>query len=158
MFNKTNSPQIKTWHKIFFLIFVLSAVGFSVYGSYWPKAQVEIGGQKIKVILADTYKHRLQGWSDKKDMGKYGGMLFVFAERSQHAMVMRRMNFSLDIVWIDGRTVVDIAPNLPPDPSLTEAGLQPYPPRAPGTLVLELLAGFAQKYGVKIGDKITIDK
>lgn len=153
-----NSPQIKNWHKIFLLILVLSAVGFGLYGRWWPKAEVQIGGQKIKVLLADTYQHRLKGWSDRKDMGRYGGMLFVFPNRGQHAMVMRRMNFPLDIVWLDGLTVVDMAPSVLPEPGRAESQLTLYFARLPSTLVLELPAGFTQKYGVKIGDKITIDK
>jgi len=156
--SKSKKTEVKRWHLILLGVTFLLAIAYNIYGSYWPKATVEIGGQSVRVLLADTLKHRFQGCSNKDSLGKYGGMLFVFPNRDRHAMVMRQMKFSLDIIWIDGRTIVDMAPGLSPDPSQTEVGLQPYLPRLPATLVLELPAGFVQKYGLKIGDQVKIVK
>lgn len=148
----------KTWHLVLLILVIVIAFGYKIYGSLWTKATVKIGGQEIHVLVADTYNHRLKGWSDRKDMGKYGGMLFVFPDRGQHAMVMRDMHFPLDIIWLDGNKVVDIAPNLPPEPGLPEAQLTVYMARSASTLVLELPAGFKEKTGLKIGDIIEISK
>lgn len=152
------SKIFKTWHLILLVALVLIAVGHRIYGSLWVKGTVTIAGKDVRVLIADTYKHRLQGWSGKKDMGKYGGMLFVFPDAGRHAMVMRDMYFPLDIVWINGETVVDIAPNLPPEAGVAEEDLVIYQARTTSTLVLELPAGFMAQTGLKIGDKVQIVK
>ena len=149
---------LKTWHLIVLILVVVISVGHKIYSSLWSKATVKIAGQELRVLVANNYSHRLKGWSDKKDMGKYGGMLFVFPDHGQHAMVMRDMRFPLDIVWLDNNKVVDIAPNLPPELGVAEDQLTIYRSRTPSTMVLELPAGFRDKYGLKIGDIAEIHK
>jgi len=153
-----DQKPFKTWHLVFIILVALISVGYKIHSSLWTKATVKINGQEARVLVADTYNHRLKGWSGRKDMEKYDGMLFVFPDRSQHAMVMRDMRFPLDIVWVDGDKVVDIAPNLPPEPGVAEENLTIYRARAASTLVLELPAGFKDQTGLKIGDKIEIIK
>lgn len=152
------SKPFKTWHLILIILVLVISVGYKIHGSLWGKATVVIAGREVRVLVADTYNHRLKGWSDRRDMGKYGGMLFVFPDRGQHAMVMRDMHFRLDIVWLDGNKVVDIAPNLLPEAGITEEELTVYPARASSTLVLELPAGFKDETGLKIGDEVQIIK
>src|SRR3989338_5896892 len=138
------APPVKTkkWHLILIAVVILAAVVFKIYGSLWTKRNIRVGGEEIRVLVADTKMHRIQGWSNRKDMGGYGGMLFVFPSADQHTMVMRDMLFPLDIIWFNGRTIVDMAPNLPPERGKSEAELTPYFARLPSTLVLELPAGF----------------
>lgn len=152
------SRPFKTWHLVFVAIIIVLAIGQKIYSSMWTKAMVKIGGQELYVLVADTYDHRLQGLSGKKDMGKYGGMLFVFPNAGRPVMVMRDMNFPLDIIWIDGTKIVDIAPNLLPEPDRVEADLTRYQARTTSTLVLELPGGFMERYNLKIGDEIEIIK
>ncbi len=147
---------VKIWHLVLFALIILAAIGTRLYARYWPTGIVRIGGQELKVWVADNDRHRFRGLSDRRDLGGKGGMLFVFPVRSQHTMVMREMNFPLDIVWLDGNTIVDIAPNLPPEPGRPESELTPYPGRAPSTKVLELPAGFTATYVVAVGDTVTI--
>lgn len=71
-------------------------------------------------------------------------------------MVMRDMRFALDMVWLDGLEIVDLAKNLEPEPGKNELQLVPYVGRTKNNMVLELPAGFLDKNGVKIGDKIEI--
>lgn len=148
----------KTWHVGLLLLIAALAIGHKIYSSMWTKATVRVAGQELRVLVADTYDHRFQGWSSKKDMGKYDGMLFVFPESGRFAMVMRDMHFPLDIIWIDGTQIVDIAPNVPPEAGVAESALTVYQPRATSTLVLELPAGFMEQYGLKIGDEVEIIK
>ena len=152
------SKPFKTWHLILIILVLAISVGYKIHGSLWGKAKVVIAGREVRVLVADTYNHRLKGWSDRKNMGKYGGMLFVFPDRGQHAMVMRDMYFPLDIIWLDGNKVVDIAPNLLPEAGVAEEDLTVYPARASSTLVLELPAGFKDQTGLKIGDEVVIIK
>lgn len=124
----------------------------------WPKANVKIGGEVLKVLVANTPAHQVEGWSNKKDMGNYGGMLFVFPDFGQHTMVMRDMRFPLDIVWLNGNKIVEIAPNIQTEPGKTEAQLTPFFSSQPSNMVLELPAGFMDKTGIKIGDEVVFDK
>lgn len=158
LFASKQSKQPKKWHYIFFAVVVLLFIGLKIYSYYWPKATININGRILKVLVADTQQNRLKGWSGQKDMGQYDGMLFVFPEKSQHAMVMRDMNFPLDIIWINGLTIVDMAPNLQPEKGRAEEDLTPYFARLPSTLVLEVPAGFIAQNKLKIGDVIEIVK
>ncbi len=146
----------KTWHSVVLLSLVVISIGHRIYGAMWTKATVAIGGQELSVLVADTPKHRFKGLSDKKNMGKYDGMLFVFPMSDRYGMVMRDMHFPLDIIWLYDNVIVDIAPNLPPQPGVPEDQLVVYKPRAEATLVLEVPAGFMERTGVKIGDKMEI--
>jgi len=123
---------------------------------YWPKVDIIIGGQYLEVLVAKTPEKLYEGCSNKDDLGKYDGMLFYFNEKSQHPMVMRNMRFTLDMVWLDGLEIVDLAKNLEPEPGKNELQLTPYVGRTKNNMVLELPAGFLDKNGVKIGDKIEI--
>lgn len=158
LFQSKELKQPKKWHYIFFGFVILLFIGIKLYSFYWPKETININGHVLTVLLADTEQHRIKGWSNKKDMGKYDGMLFIFPERSQHTMVMRDMNFPLDIIWLDGFTIVDMAPNLQPEKGRAEVDLTPYFARLPSTLVLEVPAGFIMKNQLKIGDRIEVIK
>ncbi|OGH70627.1 MAG: hypothetical protein A2754_03265 [Candidatus Magasanikbacteria bacterium RIFCSPHIGHO2_01_FULL_47_8] len=158
MFTQKENRPVKKWQLLLLAAVMLTAFGVKAYGYVWSKAVVSIGGQEVKVLVADTDARRFKGWSDRKDMGRYGGMLFLFPERAQHTMVMRNMQFPLDIVWLDGNTVVDMAPNVSPEPGRAEEDLTPYFARGPSTKVLELSAGFVKMNGVKVGDVVMIKK
>ncbi len=155
-FRKNKSQELQRWHVYVIVVILIFAFGYKLYQDVWPKAMVQIGGQELRVLVANNPLRRYTGWSNRKSMGNYAGMLFVFPERDQHTMVMRQMRFPLDIVWIDGMTIVDIAQNLQPDLAQSEAQLIPYSARLSSTLVLELPAGFTQKYGVKVGDIVKV--
>lgn len=153
---KNDAVKTKKWHLALLAFIVIFSLGYKAYSTYWPRYDVRLGGAEFRVLVADTQSHRISGWSGRHDMGEYGGMLFVFAESGPHAMVMRDMLFPLDIVWFNGLTIVDMAPNLPPDAAKTEKELTPYFARLPSSLVLELPAGFIRAHGLKIGDRIDV--
>lgn len=154
----SQSKPLKKWHLVLFAVILVSAIVFKIYQAMWPKATVQIGGETFKVLVANTLQHQIEGLSNKKDMGAYGGMLFVFSDSGQHAMVMRDMNFPLDIIWLNGNKIVEIAPNLQPEPGRTDAQLTPFFSSQPSNMVLELPAGFMERTGIKIGDTVEITK
>lgn len=148
--------EVKKWHLLLVAAIIILSFGGRIYAAWWSKGIVSIGGQEVKVLIADTDKHRFRGWSNEKNMGKYGGMLFVYPTAGQHAMVMRDMNFPLDMIWINGNEIVDMAPNLQPEPGRAEAQLTVYFARLPSNLVMELPAGFIEKNRLKIGDIVEV--
>lgn len=155
MFFVKGDKKIKSWHWYLLIIIAILFVVLKIIDVfYWPKAEVKIGGITIRVLVADRPTRANKGWSGATDMGDYQGMLFKFSGRGQHVMVMREMNFPLDIIWLDGGSIVDMAPRLPPEKGVPEANLTRYGARLPSTAVLELPAGFIASQGLKIGDKV----
>lgn len=152
--NKKSKP--KKWKMVFLIFILLFFVGLKFYYDFYtPKDTVRVGDGVFNVYVAKLPDKWHKGLSGKEDLGKYDGMLFKFYKKGQHAIVMRDMYFPIDIVWIDGNKVVDIAPNVEPEPDKAEADLTVYLSRLPANYVLELKAGTMEKYGLKIGDNFT---
>ncbi|MEK9183386.1 MAG: DUF192 domain-containing protein [Patescibacteria group bacterium] len=133
-------------------LFVFGGIYLKFREYVLPRALVKIAGQEIKVELAKTPKAQAQGLSGRKLLAADQGMLFLFSISQKRSFWMKDMNFPIDIIWIDNGEVVDIASNLPPPAVVNNPPV--YYPRAPVNAVLEVNAGFSEKYGLKIGDKM----
>lgn len=81
------------------------------------------------------------------------GMLFPYRERNHYSFWMKDMQFPLDIVWIDDKTIIEIHKNVPIP---VGESLPFYRPQEPVDKVLELNAGTTDKYGIQVGDAIKI--
>ena len=123
---------------------------------HWSSVSLEINGKKIEVLLAKSYAQQYRGLGKRDNLGIYQGMLFVHSSSDKYGIVMRDMRFPIDIVWIQNGEVIDIAPNVPTEPGVSELNLTVYRPRKPANAILELPAGWTTENGVKIGYKITI--
>ncbi|MBI5003750.1 DUF192 domain-containing protein [Candidatus Kaiserbacteria bacterium] len=113
---------------------------------------VRIAGRNISVEAVDTPEGRQQGLSGRPDLAPDAGMLFIFEKDDYHAFWMKDMRFSIDIVWIsaDGQ-VVSIASNVSP-----KTYPHSFQPKAPARYVLELPAGFSNKYRLEEGDPVQL--
>ncbi len=140
---------------IFLGIFFIAFLFLSVWNLRTPSADVVLKDKNLKVMIANTPEKRLKGLSDRKDLGKFDGMMFLFDDFSRHGFVMRDMLFNIDIVWFNSGKVVDIAPNLQPE-NVPENELKVYYPRKDANMVLELPAGWAEQNNLKIGDILTV--
>jgi len=118
------------------------------------KSKISLGGQEINVKVARTQSARSKGLSGKTNLEENSGMLFVFDEDALHPMWMRDMNFPLDILWINKEgEIVHIEKNLLPcarGTNMCPIHQSPVPAR----YVLELNAGWTNKYQIQIGDKV----
>lgn len=108
---------------------------------------------KIKVEIADEALEQWQGLSDRKKLNKNNGMLFIFTDKKIRTFVMRRMNFPLDIIFINDDKIINIQKNLKPEGKIT---INKYSSLEPVNYVLEVNAGFTDKYKIKAGDKIKL--
>lgn len=113
-----------------------------------------LNGKEIELEIADTPDLIRQGLSDRPSMEDDEGMLFLL-ERGQYSFWMNRMHFALDMIWIDQGVVVDIARDVPP-PSLTGGVPVTRDPGVEADMVLELTAGGAERYELKVGELIHI--
>lgn len=144
-------------HKIYFVI-VAIIVGSTIFLRYkqskHSEGTVVMPRQTIKVEIASTDSARERGLSGRENLIPGRGMLFVFPKRGSHAFWMKGMKFPIDIIWIDGNKIVDIARAL-----LPLDGEEPriYRPRGEANFVLEARAGSAEMLGWKIGDEVTIN-
>ncbi len=120
----------------------------------YDKGEVKIGSKIIFVDIADDVCKKELGLSSRSFLDDDTGMIFVFDEVGIYGFWMKDMNFSLDILWIDGDFKVngiekDIATSTYPK-QFGEKYLARY--------VLEVPAGYSDKNNVKVGDKIIFSK
>jgi uncharacterized membrane protein (UPF0127 family)/heme/copper-type cytochrome/quinol oxidase subunit 4 len=70
---------------------------------------VQVQNKQLFLEIADTPSEREQGLSDRASMHTDHGMLFVFPRPDRYTFWMPRMNFDLDIIWLNGSRIVDVA-------------------------------------------------
>jgi len=107
------------------------------------------GVQVFSVEMATTEEEKQTGLMYRKELPDGKGMLFDFSPEQQISMWMKNTYISLDMIFIraDGR-ILRIAENTEPHSTkiISSGGL------AKG--VLEVIAGTAQKYGIRPGDRV----
>jgi len=121
---------------------------------YVKNGKVEIGGKTFKVEVVKDPWEQAQGLSGRKSLAENRGMLFVFPQEDYQQFWMKGMDFSLDIIWINQGKIVDLKEKAPIP---TTHYLEQYRPEAPAKYVLEINAGLAEKYGLKVGDTVELD-
>jgi len=109
--------------------------------------------KKLKTIsmeIAQTEETRNQGLMYRKSMPDSCGMLFVFDKMQPLSFWMKNTIMSLDIIFIDDHfKIVTIAKNTTP---YSEASIHS---ASDGMYVVEVNAGFTDKYNVEEGNTIT---
>ena len=107
------------------------------------------GVHVFAVEMATTEQEKEKGLMFRKELPDGRGMLFDFSPEQMVSMWMKNTYISLDMIFIraDGR-ILRIAENTEPLSTkiISSGGL------AKG--VLEVIAGTAQKYGIKPGDQV----
>lgn len=136
---------------ILLLVILLSA--FRVVFEFATRQTVHIGGQAIKVRLANTPESRERGLSGTDKLASKEGLLLVFDHSAKWDIWMKDMHYNIDVVWLDAdKKVVDVLPNLSPDTYPHK-----FQPQEDARYVLELPAGFAAQYGVMYGTLAVFD-
>ena len=147
----------KKIHGYILLAVIITAVGLKLYTYYSPKAKIVVGGKILTVLVADTPTRQFRGLSNKKDLGEYAGMLFKFPYKSRYVIVMRDMNFPIDIIWMQDKRIVDLTINAKPEEkNKLEKELKQYVPLYNVDMAIEVPTGFIEQNNVKIGDIIVI--
>lgn len=149
------NTNLKKSTQFFGVIFIFAFFALQIFQLYWPTATLQVKDQVLDVQVAKNHRHIIKGLGGKNNLGAYDGMLFVYGGTKKHAMVMRDMNFPIDIIWLKNGVVVDIAAHVPTQPEAAESELIRYYPRTEANAVLEVSAGWTKQYGLKIGDSIT---
>ena len=135
---------------------VLILIGLAVTGaparaaSFQPLEIVTRNGvQVFSVEMATTEEEKQTGLMYRKELADGKGMLFDFNPEQEVSMWMKNTYVSLDMIFIraDGR-ILRIAENTEPLSTKIISS------RGPARAVLEVVAGTAQKYGIRVGDRV----
>ena len=113
---------------------------------------VKINNQTIEVELAVNPEDQARGLGGRDSLLENSGMLFVYGDYVKPAFWMKEMRFPIDIIWIKDRTVVGLEQNV--QPVATGRDLPLYRPGGLVNYVLEVNAGYVEKYGISVGDKV----
>jgi len=136
--------------KVLFLLLFLA--GCSVSRPNFDKAKVEINGRiKLDVEVAKTQKQKAFGLMFQKSLKQDKGMIFIYNGSKPIAMWMKNTYIPLDMFFAnDNGVIFKIVENAQPlSLDLIKSGKKV-------TYVLETNAGFAKRYGIKVGDFLKI--
>jgi len=109
---------------------------------------------RVDVEVADTEALRTLGLSNRKYLGDYNGMLFVFDEKGNNPFWMKDTLINLDIMFIEEKGfIVDIKEDNEP---CTEVHCPQIVSKELFKYVLEVNGGFCEINDVEIGQSVTI--
>jgi uncharacterized membrane protein (UPF0127 family) len=118
----------------------------SEYGNPWLR--VTVGRVTVQAEAVSTPARLYLGLSHRRELPPGRGMLFILPESEVQTFCMRAMRFPLDFIWIAEGKVAGLTRNVPP----TFPGDLTSP--QPVKYVLEVPGGFADRYGVQVGDPV----
>jgi uncharacterized protein len=108
---------------------------------------------KIDIEIADNDEKSQQGLMYRKSMDENRGMLFVFPKAAPHSFWMKNTLISLDIIFVDeNKKVIKIHKHTTP------LSTKDLPSGGPTLYVVEVIAGYTDKYGIVEGDLINYTK
>ncbi len=111
-----------------------------------PEANLWLGDGIFKINVALTGASREKGLSGKTELDADHALLMVFPNESKWGVWMKKMNFPIDVVWLDkGKKVVSIVKNFSPDDTITRY------PISSALYVVELPAGTADAKVISTG-------
>lgn len=140
--------------KFFIIVSILLLTACTSQNNNIKQSKVKINNKIINVEVMATKAQQMQGLSGKEKLEENNGMLFVYQDKQIRSFWMKEMLFPIDIIWIDDNKIVDFNKNVP-IPSKEK--IPTVSPKKPINYVLEINAGFIDKNGFKIGDKVDID-
>ena len=122
--------------------------------AFFRRDSVVINDISIKVDIADTAEKRTMGLSGRPSLAENEGVFFIFDSSYRYSFWMKEMNFPIDIIWIDENFVIaDITKHAAP-----ESFPKTFFPVLPVRYVLEVNAGWSDKNGIKVGDKVLLNR
>ncbi|MEK6966923.1 MAG: DUF192 domain-containing protein [Thermoproteota archaeon] len=146
--------------------FVIGAVGImtipkdaKLQSAEFPIGTVKVDDVVLAVQIADTDPRRARGLMFQEMLPYNQGMLFVFEDSAIRSMWMLNMQFALDLIWFDSNgNVVHIEKDVPPCKSALETATCTVRNGndKPAKYVLEVTAGFVDKFNINENSKLEI--
>jgi uncharacterized protein len=115
------------------------------------KIETKTGPVLLDVEVADTEQQREHGLMFRRQLPEAHGMIFLFGDEHEITMWMKNTYIPLDMVFIgENWQIVHIARDAEP------LSMSIIPSVRPASRVLEILAGQADKLGLKPGDSVSL--
>lgn len=115
-----------------------------------------LSGKQFQFEVVNSYASQLLGLSNREEIGS-DGMLFVFHRPDKHQIWMKDMKFDLDLIWLLENRVVDLSLAVPkPEPGQEPDALPIYQPTQRVDMLLEVVAGFVDRYQIEVGDELVV--
>jgi len=124
-----------------------SSIGADFFPNY-KKTTISINGINVTMAIASSDEQRIRGLSGIEKMNENEGMLFLFDKPSKQGFWMNKMNFPIDIIWLNSNNkVVHIEKQL--EPCKLFLACPVYNPEVDSLYVIELRSGFAENHSIK---------
>ena len=125
-------------------------IPFTQEGELWFLTSNGDTIKELALEIADNDYERARGLMDRKTMTDRQAMIFIFDEERPQSFWMKNTQISLDIIYVKANLeVVSIQKNTQP------YSTQSLPSKGNAQYVVEVIAGFCDKYGVKEGSTIS---
>lgn len=111
---------------------------------------IEIGGKEYRLDISETPEDRYDGLSDEYELPDNEGMIFIFDDEGPHPMVMRGMEFAIDIIHLTNEGIITGVVSAEPKDNRSFSGSND------SLYVIELVKGQAKEQGIKIGTQINL--
>jgi uncharacterized membrane protein (UPF0127 family) len=122
----------------------------------YQKTSTSINGYNVTMAIASNDEQRIKGLSGSERLNENQGMLFLFDKPSKQGFWMNKMNYPIDIVWLDSNNrVVHIEKQV--EPCKLFLACPVYNPQVDALYVIELRFGFADSHSIKNGMIINFD-
>lgn len=145
--------------QLYFLLVLIIAGGFYYYTEkyYEPHVAAEmrtetltLAGSVITARVAETPADKERGLMGVTSLTDYEGMLFPFTSPGTQKFWNQGMVIPFDLLWIQNERVIGIEKNFPAFDN------KPIVRASPDAVshVLELPAGWSDRHGVRVGDRV----
>jgi uncharacterized membrane protein (UPF0127 family) len=152
---KVKRSNRKLWRG---LLLILAGAGLVGWSLSREAPRIVVGGDTIRVTVADEESEQVQGLSGRAGLASDAGMLFVYQQPSRPGFWMKDMRFDIDIIWIgepEGQPkIMAVLPYL--TPQTYPQVFAPPEDIAPVRYVLEVPAGTVDRLDWQIGDLVQI--
>ncbi len=139
---------------IIIIVVILIAIKFMPDRTLQIKTKTDT--YDISIEIADSPEEQTLGLMWREDLPEDKGMLFIYEKEDRPNFWMKNMEISIDILFIGSDLKINHI-EYDVQPCETER-CERYNSPVPVQYVLELKSGFAEKYGVEIGDEIIMSE
>ena len=109
--------------------------------------------KELEIEIADNEYETQTGLMYRKSMAENRGMLFIFPDSRERFFYMKNTEIPLDLIYIgEDLKIVSFQENAQP---FKETSL---PSQVPAKYVLEINGGLSEKWGLDVGDSISIER
>lgn len=124
----------------------------------FPRGTIKVDDVVLEVQIADTESRRVRGLMFQDELPYNQGMIFVFDKPGPYSLWMLNMQFDLDMIWFDKEgNVVHIETNVSPCKTALETmTCTSFTPNNEASYILEVTAGFVEKYNIDGNSKLAI--